>query len=502
MSQGTSKKTNTKVTSFLLTPQKSVTQGTVTVEGKKINYKAVAGTLILKNKANQPTISMSYVAYFKKGAENKSQRPITFMLPGGPGGSCVLIHMGGWGPRLAYTGKKKQVLLPPYKITNNDYSLLDVSDLVFIDAPGTGFGRIISKEYGGAGVSKKIYSIDGDGKAFAQFIRLFLNTFYRWNSPKYLYGVSYGTFRSAVAARNLEEDNAIRLNGVIQTSQVLSIADNIDFPKQNPGNDLPYILALPSYTATAWCHHRLPQQPQKLKPLLKKVEEFALNGYASALLKGAMLDSLIYHHIAEQLHKYTGLPINVIEKCNLRVTGPEFEKNLLSDGELLTSRFDTQYTGLSMDPMSKYPYYDPVMAAMLSPFVVTFNNYAQSTLKLDSPLPYIADNLAVLNAWDFRHQSVYFPPVKKVPNVMLDLASAMIFNPKLKIMLNMGYFDLATPFFENVYAMKHLPIPKSLQKNISYSFYFSGHGMFALSQYPKIHKKMHDNVAKFIKNTY
>ena len=260
-------------------PQKSTSQGAVIVEGKKINYKAIAGTLILRDKKDKPTCSMFYVAYFKTDITDRSKRPVTFLYNGGPGSSTIWLHMAAWGPKCTYLEDTARVIAP-YKTVNNNYSLLDVSDLVFIDAPGTGFSRIITKAKGGTGKPKDFFGIDQDAGAFAQFITKFLSDYNLWDSPKYLFGESYGTFRSAAVSYILENKDAVDLNGIILLSQILDFGNMTDMVTENPGNDLAYELALPSCAAAAWFYNKLPNRPEKLKPFLKEVEDFAMNEYA------------------------------------------------------------------------------------------------------------------------------------------------------------------------------------------------------------------------------
>lgn len=480
----------------LTRPQKSVTQGTVTVESKKIDYQAIAGTLVLKDKKDKPTCSMFYVAYFKSNEADLSKRPVTFIYNGGPGSSTVWLHMGAWGPRrvdAADTARKAA----PYKTVNNDYSLLDASDLVFIDAPGTGFSRLIDKEKGGAGDPKDFFGIDQDGHAFTNFIKQFLTAYNRWESPKYLFGESYGTLRSALLSYYLGNEG-VDLNGVILLSQILNFVNITDMSEANPGNDLSYQLVLPSMAATAWYHHKLPHQPEKLEPLLTEVKNFAMTDYAQALSKGALLDTATFSKIAERLHEYTGLPVNYIRKANLRVNGPDFEKTLLTDGDKITGRLDSRFSGFTVDPLAKVPDYDPLEKYVASIFISSVNNYLHTTLKFGMDRTYEAFGDIGPGGWDFRHAAPG-SPFKFVGNVMPDLARAMIYNPKMKVMLNMGYFDLGTPFFEGEYEMRHLPMPAALQKNISYAYYHSGHMVYL--NIPSL-KKLHDNTAKFIEDTH
>jgi carboxypeptidase C (cathepsin A) len=240
---------------------------------------------------------MSYVAYFKNDLKDRSERPRNFIYNCGPGSATKRLHKGAWGPQrvfINYTTRTKA----PYKTVNNDCSLLDASDLVFIDAPGTGFGEVITKKRGGAGENKDFFGIDQDGRAFANFITQFLSEYNRWNSPKFLFGESYGTFRSAIVCNILQNDG-VGLNGVILLSQLLTYENMSDIASSHPGNDLPYELALPSFAAVAWYHHKIPNAPEKLEPFLKEVEHFAMNDYALALNKGSLLDSSAFKSIAE-----------------------------------------------------------------------------------------------------------------------------------------------------------------------------------------------------------
>ncbi|MBS1735827.1 MAG: peptidase S10 [Bacteroidetes bacterium] len=483
---------------LLTKPQKTITRGTVNVEGKQLNYEAVAGTLILKNTKDTATCSMFYTAYFKSGESDPSKRPVTFIYNGGPGSATIWLHIGAWGPQRVYANDTARTMAP-YRTVNNDYSLLDASDLVFIDAPGTGGSRIVTKDKGGAGDPKDFYGIDPDAKAFSSFITNFLSTFNRWNSPKYLFGESYGTFRSAVVA-NILENEGVDLNGVVLLSQLLSYNNMSDAADMDPGNDLRYELALPSCAATAWYHHKLANQNITLEALVKEVEEFSLNEYAVALAKGSLLQGAEYNNIVTKLHNYTGLPEAYIRKANLRINGPQMEKTLLADEGQVTGRLDTRFRGYDMDPLAKTPDYDPHGATFEAAFIGAFNTYLRTTLNYGKDQEYHAFGDNIIGQWDFRHL-VPGSGFRKAmyANVMPDLARAMIFNPKLKVQLNMSYYDLGTPFFEGIYEMHHLPIPEALQNNISYNIYKSGHMVYLNMQ---ALKELHDNVAKFIGETH
>jgi carboxypeptidase C (cathepsin A) len=490
----------------LINPLSSTTSGSVSVGGKSIDYSAVAGTLVLHgegDKEHEPTVSMFYTAYFKKGAD-AGKRPITFVYNGGPGSATVWLHMGAFGPRRIVTPDHSHAPAAPYAVVNNDYSLLDASDLVFIDMPGAGFSRLIandkdvSKRAGQMKARRKeIYSVDGDAMAFAQFIQQFLSTYGRWNSPKYLFGESYGTTRSAVLVNLLENRFSVDLNGVILLSQVLDFDLKADGPERNPGQDMPYILALPSFAAVAWYHHKLPNQTDDLKGFLAKVEQYAIGEYTQVLRQGAALSDAEKHAAAEKLHEFTGLPVDYLVNADLRVSGRMFEQALLNSTGETTGRLDARFRGASMDPMEKAAQYDPQSAAIGSAYVAAFNDYVRKTLKFGDDMNYRLR--ADMDGWDDERHGPFSRGRRSATlNVMGDLAMAMKANANLKVMLNGGYFDLATPFFTAQYEMAHLPMPASLQKNISYQWYMSGHMVYVNE--PSLNA-LHNNVAQFIEST-
>src|SRR5271170_3580029 len=417
-------------------PEQQASKGSVTVGGTVINYDAYAGTLVVhpkgwddvpqnadKDDKSQPAeASMFYVAYFKSDGAN-TQRPVTFLYNGGPGSSTVWLHMGAFGPRRVVTADDTHTPAAPYSVVNNDYSLLDVSDLVFVDAPGTGFSRLSGKDR-----EKAFYGVDQDAEAFADFISQFLAKYGRWNSPKYLFGESYGTTRSAVLANILETERDVDFNGVILLSQILNFSLDSDAPEMNPGVDLAYQLNLPTYAASAWYHHKLPDQHPDLQALLTEVEHFAMNEYALALGAGSSLPADQRHAIAAKLHEYTGLPVAYIEKADLRINGGEFSKNLQDDSNLTTGRLDTRFSGPTFDPLSKEADYDPQSSAISSAYVSAFNDYVRKELKFGENREYKPE-IDVFKWWSFAHQAPGLPfPFPGATNVMLDLAVAMKYN--------------------------------------------------------------------------
>jgi carboxypeptidase C (cathepsin A) len=495
-------------------PQTASSEGSVSVEGKRIDYQAVAGTLIVhpdgwddttwREKAasgkdgdakEQPAAeaSMFYVAYFKKGVP-ATGRPITFLFNGGPGSSTVWLHMGAFGPRRVITADDSHTPAAPYRVVDNSFSLLDASDLVFIDAPGTGFSRIAGKDK-----EKAFWGMDADAHAFAEFIKGFLTKYNRWNSPKYLFGESYGTPRAAVVVNALETGDSVDFNGVIMLSQILNFDLSVDTPQFNPGSDEAYVVGLPTYAATAWYHNRLPGgRPSALEPFLKDVEAFANGDYAQALQAGASLDPARKQAVAEQMAKLIGLPADYILRSNLRIDGGQFEQQLQVGSELTTGRLDTRFSGPAFDILNKEADYDPQSAAISSAYVSAFNAYARETLHYQA-VEAFKPEIDVFKNWEFAHKQPGMPfAIRGATNVMPDLAQAMKYNPGLKVLVTGGYYDLATPFYEGWFEMHHLPIPDRLQANIEYKYFPSGHMVYA---HEESLKQLHDTVAGFIART-
>ncbi len=496
-------------------PDEVVTEGSVGTASGRVNYTATAGTLVIHAKdwddvpvpeadkgdkeaqaeaAKNPSAeaSMFYVYYARKGVA-ASARPITFLFNGGPGSATVWLHMGAFGPRRVVTSDDSHTPAAPYTVVDNQGSLLDASDLVFIDAPGAGFSRIAGKDK-----EKSFWGVDQDASAFAEFINEFLTKYARWNSPKYVFGESYGTTRAAVLSNLLENRYAIDLNGIIMLSQILNFDMSVDGPQVNPGVNLPYVLGLPTYAATAWYHNKLPgKRPADLRKFLGEVQHFAMGDYSSALQAGAALNDRQRNTIAQRLHNYTGLPVGYILKADLRIDGGMFEQNLQGAGDITTGRLDTRFSGPAIDPLNKEADYDPQSASISSAYIAAFNDYARTVLKYGNGRKYFL--FAPLNDWDLKHQQPGQRQALQTPlNVMPDLAVAMKTNPNLKILLTGGLYDLATPYYEGIYEMRQLPIPRKLQKNIEYKYYESGHMVYAHEQSLT---QIHADVSDFIRRT-
>ena len=504
------------------TPEEKITTGSVTVGRQRVDYRAIAGTLVIHPKGwddvaarldleekkgtgpddkgdkggapklTSPEASMFFTAYMKQGAAPET-RPITFLFNGGPGSATVWLHMGAFGPRRVVTPGDRHVQAAPYALVNNESSLLDASDLVFIDAPGAGFSRIAGPEK-----EKAFWGVDADAHAFAEFITQFLAKYGRYNSPKYLFGESYGTTRASVLIRKLETERLIDFNGVILLSQALNFTLLPDVPQNVPGLDVAYVLMLPTFAATALYHHKLGSDvPQDLKTLVAEVQKFASTDYALALGQGAALPEADRARVAAKIHAYTGLPVDYVRKANLRVSGGMFEQNLRDSGVENTGRLDTRFAGPSMDPLEKSADYDPFEASVGSAYVTGFNDYARRELKFGDERPFLPF-APVFPHWSFAHEFPGGFTFGTGLDVLPDLAMAMKYNPNLKVMANAGYYDLATPFYECAYEMAHLPMPDALQANIEYRYYESGHMVYANEA--SLHA-LHDNVADFIRRT-
>ncbi|MGD0528706.1 MAG: peptidase S10 [Polyangiaceae bacterium] len=499
--------------------EEKITTGHVTVGKQRIDYRAVAGTLVVhargwddvaarldledKEKGGKegegkhggltsPEASIFYAAYFKQGVPAES-RPVTFFFNGGPGSSTVWLHMGAFGPRRVATPSDRHLQAAPYPLVENAQSLLDATDMVFIDAPGAGFSRIA-----GPDKEKAFWGVDADAHAFAEFIVTFLARYGRYNSPKYLFGESYGTTRAAVLINELETNRLVDFNGVIMLSQALDFELLPDLPEQVPGMDIAYELMIPTFAATAAYHHKLgPDVPPDLKALTEEAAHFAMTEYALALQQGSALPEAERARVAGRLHAFTGLPVEYIRKANLRVTGGDFEKALRDSGDESTGRLDTRFAGPAMDPLEKNPSYDPFTASVGSTYVSAFNDYVRRELQFGEDRAF-RPFAPIDGHWSFEHSApgAGGPQFGTGLNVLGDLASAMKYNPNLKVLLNAGYYDLATPFYEGIYEMHHLPMPDRLQANIEYAFYESGHMIYANEASLKV---LHDNVADFIR---
>jgi carboxypeptidase C (cathepsin A) len=467
----------------------SVTHHSVVIGGRSIEYSATAGNLLVDNDEGDPIGSFFYVAYTEDGAKDLSRRPVTFLFNGGPGSSSIWLHMGSFGPVRVVTSDAKPTPSPPYDLVPNQYSLLDKTDLVFIDAIGTGFSRIVGK-----GEPKDFYGTDADIESFGKFIERYVTHNNRWDSPKFLLGESYGTTRAAGLVDWLQ-NNGMAFNGVILQSSWLN--GFVDFPGPPFSLDLPYELYLPTMAATAWYHDKLPNKPVDLQAFLQQVRLFALGDYARALDQGDNLSTAGSQAIAEKLHTYTGLPVQYILDAKLRITPDRFEKELLRGEDRTTGRLDARFMGIDSDAAGETTEYDPSGTAIGPAFTAAFHWYLTNDLKYKTTLDYKVENYREVNMhWDNgqRIDGQKYP----LMDVEENLRQAMTENPHLQVFSANGYFDFATPFFETEYDLDHMGLDASLQKNISYGYYQSGHMIYlhvpALQKYKADMDRFYDSV--------
>ena len=444
----------------------SDTQHDLNLNGQLIHYTATAGTLLIHNDDDKPYGSIFYVAYTKDGADAKS-RPVTFLYNGGPGSATIWLHMGSVGPVRVVTDSPKATGPAPYQIVPNQDSLLDKTDLVFIDGPLTGFSRAVGKA-----VPKDFAGVDQDLKAFDRFIVRYVTVNRRWNSPKFLMGESYGTTRSAGLADALQNDG-ISLNGVILVSSILN------YNVLSPGLDEQYIGNLPSYAAIAWYHNKLQNKPADIKAFLEEVRTFARGDYAEAISEGDRISPEHFDSIATKIAQYTGLSVQYVKEAKLRIDPTRFRKELLRDEGEILGRYDARFEGTDVDNAGENPGYDPSDTGIAGAFTAAFHEYLQHELKYNTEDTYrVSAN--TIGQWDWHHQ----PPGRlrgrpeELPDVADDLADAMRKDPKLKVFSANGLFDLATPFFITEYDINHMLLAPDLVKNVEFGYYPSGHMIY------------------------
>lgn len=463
------------------------TQHSVKIGGKTVKYTATAGTMVLREEddekgEHEPKASIFYVAY-TVDPKNGKARPLTFSFNGGPGSASVWLHLGLLGPRRVDVEKDGAGLPPPYSLVDNEFSLLDETDLVFIDPVTTGYSRQVPGEK-----AKTFHGLTKDMETVAEFIRLYTTRHTRWTSPKFLIGESYGTTRAAALSGFLQERLGMYLNGIMLISSILDFSTAYF----GPGNDLPHILFLPSFTATAWYHKKLePGLQQNLRKTLNEVEEFARGEYALALMQGDGLPKLEREAIVAKLARYTGLSQDYIERTNLRVEIMRFTKELQRDKRLTTGRLDTRFTAADRDAAGETWEFDPSYAVIQGPYTATFNDYIRGELGFETDLPYEILSARV-HPWSYKENE------NSYVNVAETLRKAMSMNPYLKVFVANGYYDLATPYFATEYTFNHLQLEPSLRENISMEYYEAGHMMY-VHRPSLVAQKEH--LANFIRNS-
>lgn len=462
----------------------SVTEHSISINGKSIAYKATASTILLNNEKDQPSALMYSTAYTRSDVKDLSKRPVAFIYNGGPGSASVWLHMGAFGPRRVVTNNTAATPPAPYKLVDNASSLLDKADLVFIDPVGTGFSHAV-----GDAKDKDFWGVDPDVKSLAQFINIYISRNNRWNSPKFLIGESYGTFRSVALAEYLDSNDGISVNGIVLISSVLDMG-TLSF---STGDDRSYIFYIPTYAAAAWYYKVLKDRPDNLDTFLDKARQFASTEYAAALMKGSKLDSTEKAEIAKKLAGFTGLSADYLIKANLRVELSQFMTELQRNRGLTIGRYDARFKGDIYDMLTEYAEFDPSFSGVYSAFTSAFNSYVRHDLKFGKDMTYKILPMEPSRNWDWKHgRGSFFPGA---PNVEGDLIRLLIENPYLKVQVENGFYDMATPFFATEYTMDHLLLPGNARERIQLNYYQAGHMMYLHEQDLK---KLKSNVAAFI----
>ncbi len=462
----------------------SVTHHTATLGGRKLSYTATAGQYLLRTEEGKPRASVFFVAYTLDGVAEGMKRPVTFSFNGGPGAPALWVHLGAFGPKKVRLTDEGMPIAPPGELVDNEYSLLPATDLVFIDPVSTGFSRAVPGE-----AEKQFHGYKEDIESVGEFIRLWVSRNSRWGSPKFLAGESYGTTRAAGLANYLQSRFGMFLNGVVLISSVL----NWQHHQFDAGNDMPYLIFLPSYAAAAWYHKRLPPELSgDLEKTLAEVEQFTLTDYALALLAGDALAPARRREVAERVARYTGLSVDYVERSNLRIEINRFTKELLRGQARTIGRLDARFLGYDRDSVGEVPDFDPALISVVQGFVTLFNDYVRRELGFESDLPY--EYLAArVRPWSFAEfQNQYL-------NVGEDLRQAMVQNHSLKVLFAAGYYDFATPYFDAKFTSAHLGLPPEIARNVETVTFESGHMMYIRqADHQKLHQAVVDFLAKAV----
>lgn len=461
----------------------------VTIDGNTIELTANSGTVKLRDENNEPIALFGFTSYTKKNVRDKDNRPIVFAFNGGPGSSSFWLHMGILGPKRIPVNDTDYTGPAPYELVNNEHSILDVADLVMIDPVGTGLSVPV-----GDAEFKDFWGVDQDIESISQFIRQYLIENSRLNSPKYLLGESYGTFRNAGLMAHLQ-DQGIAMNGVVMVSAVFDLRQLL-FP---PNEDLSYIVHFPTYAATARYHGKVENEMESIETFLDEVRDFTENEYAPALYQGDQLSDSEKRNIADQLSAYTGLSTDYWMKADLRVTNGEFFNELLRDEHETVGRLDSRFTGINQDPISQFADYDPQSAAISAPYITSFLDYLYNNLNVSKELHYQTSAGGREGfRWDWSHSGNTAWGAQVAINTGIDMAETMSQNPNMKVMILNGYYDLATVFYGVEYTIDHLGLEPEIKDNIIMKYYEAGHMMYV---HPPSMDKFKNDVAEFIQST-
>ena len=469
-------------------PAASKTQHKVEIDGQTVRYTATAGWLIMKNDEGKPVARFGYTAYTRDGVADLGRRPMTFAYNGGPGSSSIWLHMGILGPRRVVVNDAGYSPPPPSQRVDNSYSVLDVTDLVMIDPVGTGYSKPLGEAKGA-----DFWGVDQDVKSVGAFIKRYVTENGRWASPKYILGESYGGMRSAGLALHLQQVQGMNLNGVILVSPFLSAGSGEDGVKI----DLPHVLYLPTLAATAWYHNLIPNKAASLEAFMDEVSRFAYHDYMPALMKGYVITAEEKRAIAAKLAAYTGTTADYWEKADLRVSHPQFLQELQRGNRLITGRIDSRFVGPAVNPLGEKMDYDPFFPAIGPAYTAAFLDYMHSELKFGKDEEYRVSAFDI--KWDWQHtQPGPDQWISPLANTVPDLALAMTMNPGMHVLVQQGWYDLATPFLATQYDLEHLDITPEARKRIRFEHYDAGHMMYVNG--PSL-RKFRDDLAGFIRDT-
>ena len=466
-----------------------VTEHSARVGGKNINYTVTAGTMLMKNEAGKPHALMGYTAYTAKGVDQR-QRPIMFACNGGPGSASLWLHMGVLGPQRAIVEDAGQGSKGPFRRAANEYSIIDESDLVMIDPVGTGFAKPV-----GEGKGEDFWGVDQDIKSVSEFIVQYLTENGRWASPKYILGESYGGIRSGGVAYHLLTNHMVALNGVILVSPFMNWAAGF----AGMGVDLPHAMYIPTFAATALYHGALDYEPENLEVFMDEVRDFSLNEYAPALLNGARLSPADRRNVLAKLSKYTGLSEEYWDRANLRINEARFTKELMREKGITAGRIDSRFAGNMINEVGEGMTYDPMLSAIGPGYLAAFMDYYRDDLEVEDIGNYAVFG-DVFMRWDWGHAQPDLRGFKNpAPNTAVDLAFAMQQNPEMKVLVQQGYYDLATPHLATEHFIDHLDIADDLRDNIELAMYEAGHMMYVHE--PSLVKFKQD-LARFVRNSH
>lgn len=469
-------------------PLAIATEHSVEIDGRTIRYTATVGWMIMENEDNEPVARFGYTAYTRNGSTKAAKRPVMFAFNGGPGSSSIWLHMGILGPRRVVVTDEGYTPPPPAERVNNAFSVLDVTDIVMVDPVGTGFSKPI-----GEGKGEDFWGVDQDIRSVGAFIKKYVKENGRWASPKYILGESYGGIRSAGLVYHLQSQHGMNFNGVIIVSPFLNMGSGID----GASIDLPHVLYLPTLAATAWYHDAIPDKPASLEAFHAEVERFAYNEYAPALLKGYRISAEEKQAVAARLAAYTGTTTDYWLKADLRVSHGQFLQELKRDERMVAGRIDSRFVGPAVNPLGENMDYDPFFPAIGPAFTAAFMDYLHGELKYDREEDYVVSDWR--RDWDWAHaQPGNNGWATPWANTVPDLGMALTMNPGLHLLVQQGYYDLATPTLATKHDLAHLDVAPEVRERISLALYEAGHMMYLHE--PSM-TRYREDLAEFIRAT-